>query len=107
MASAAERISVVETKVEGLTEKIDDLKTSVKEINTNMTEHNEQLQAQLKTMYDASCEQHAELAKKIGAIEQFKNKWIYLIVGGSIVGGWLISHIDLIIKIYENIRATS
>jgi len=58
MATQAERISVVETKVESLAEKVDDLKVSIGETREALTE-------KLDTMYSASCQQHAELAKKL------------------------------------------
>jgi hypothetical protein len=89
MPSAVERISVVETQVINLAEKIDDIKTDVK-VN------HEDIKLQLKTMYDASCTQHAELAKKLGEVEQFKNKWIYLVTGGSVVVAFVLSHLDSI-----------
>ena len=89
MPSMVERMSVVETQVVNLAEKIDDIKTDVK-VN------HEDIKLQLKTMYDASCTQHAELAKKLGEVEQFKNKWIYLVTGGSIVAAFVLSHLESI-----------
>ena len=89
MPSAVERISVVETQVINLAEKIDDIKSDVK-VN------HEDIKLQLKTMYDASCSQHAELAKKLSEVEKFKNKWIYLVTGGVVAVGFVISHLDSI-----------
>lgn len=92
MAAVQERVSILETKVDGINEKIDDVKSDVRE------NHNE-LKTQLKTMYDASCTQHAELAKKINDIEGFKNKWTYIIFGGLAVAGWVTGHFDAISKV--------
>ena len=89
MPSAVERISVVETQVINLAEKIDDIKSDVK-VN------HEDIKLQLKTMYDASCSQHAELAKKLSEVEKFKNKWFYLVTGGVVAVGFVISHLDSI-----------
>ena len=89
MPSAVERISVVEIQVINLAEKIDDIKSDVK-VN------HEDIKLQLKTMYDASCSQHAELAKKLSEVEKFKNKWIYLVTGGVVAVGFVISHLDSI-----------
>jgi len=89
MPSAVERISVVEIQVINLSEKIDDIKSDVK-VN------HEDIKLQLKTMYDASCSQHAELAKKLGEVEQFKNKWIYLATGGSVAVAFILSHLESI-----------
>jgi len=89
MPSAVERISVVEIQVINLSEKIDDIKSDVK-VN------HEDIKLQLKTMYDASCSQHAELAKKLSEVEKFKNKWIYLVTGGSVAVAYILSHLTAI-----------
>ena len=68
MATAAERLGIVETKVANLDEKIDHLQVDLKSGNQDIKE-------ELKKMYDASCTQHAELATKIKDLEGFKNKW--------------------------------
>jgi hypothetical protein len=89
MATVQERVGVLETKVDGLTEKIDDIKLDVKESHQDIKNH-------LKTMYDASCTQHAELATKIKDLEGFKMKWTYMALGGVAVLGWVSGHIDSI-----------
>ena len=89
MPSMVERMSVVETQVVNLAEKIDDIKSDVK-VN------HEDIKLQLKTMYDASCTQHAELAKKLSEVEKFKNKWIYLVTGGAVAVAFVLSHLDSI-----------
>lgn len=91
MPSMVERMSVVETQVVNLVEKIDDIKADVK-VN------HDDIKFQLKTMYDASCSQHAELAKKLSEVEKFKNKWLYLISGGLVTLAFLLSHLDSITK---------
>ena len=89
MATTAERIAIVETQVKNLDEKIDDLQVEVKSRHSDIKE-------QLKTMYDASCTQHEELAGKIKDLEGFRMKWTYLILGGVAVLGWVSGHIDAI-----------
>ena len=89
MATVAERVSVLETKVDNFGEKIDEVKLDVKEGHTDIKQ-------QLKTMYDASCTQHAELATKIKDLEGFKMKWSYMVLGGLAVLGWVSGHIDSI-----------
>lgn len=89
MATVQERLGIVETKVANLDEKISDVQGDIR--------HNhEDLKAQLKTMYDASCSQHAELAGKIKELEGFKMKWSYMIAGGVAVLGIVIGHLDKI-----------
>ena len=92
VATQVERISVVETKVESLAEKVDDLKVSINDTKIALTD-------KLDTMYSASCQQHAELAKKLDEVEKFKDKWIYVSMGGLAVLGWVTGHMDILSKI--------
>ena len=101
MATVGERVSVLETQVINIDEKIDDLKVDVKELDGKIVAHTEVLKTQLSTMYNASCEQHAELSKKIGAIEKFKNQWVWMIIGGAAVGGWMIGHMSIVESILK------
>ena len=95
MAAVQERVGILETKVDGLNEKIDDIKSDVK------TNHDD-IKEQLKTMYDASCTQHAELGKKLKELEGFKDKWTYVAFGGLAVAGWVTGHLDTISKFLGN-----
>lgn len=94
MATVTERVSVLETKIDNFDEKLDDLKTEVKESH-------EDIKTQLKTMYDASCTQHAELATKIKDLEGFKNKWVYTFLGGIAVLGWMSGNLDKILAVLK------
>ena len=90
MATTAERLGIVEVKVENLNDKLDHLNGDLKE------SHNE-IKERLNSMYDASCTQHAELATKIGDLEKFKNKGTTIIMVLLAFGagtGWL-GHLDL------------
>jgi uncharacterized coiled-coil protein SlyX len=101
MATSQERIGVLETKVEGLNEKIDDLKADVKEMHDCLDKTRDDLSAKLDKMYDASCEQHAALNNKIESIEKFKDKWTYMAWGGLAVVGFLAGHIDKIQTLFH------
>ena len=98
MASTVERIGIVETKVENLSEKLDDLKGDVKEMHDCLDKTRDDLKSQLETMYNASCEQHAELAKKIGNLEQIRQKMIWMVAGAVAFAGILSGHFDKIIS---------
>ena len=91
--TVAERVGIVETKVENLSEKIDDLKIDLKSMHEELANDKNELGQQLDKMYKASCEQHAELGKKLSELEKFKNKWTYLIIGGIAAGGFILGHL--------------
>lgn len=69
MASVAERVSVLETKVDNFNEKLDDVKGDI-------TANHESLIQTLKTMRDESTTQHNELAGKVKDLQTLKDKWI-------------------------------
>ena len=101
MATAVERIGIVETKVENLNEKLDDLKVDVKDMHDCLDKTRDMLADQLKCMSETSSTQHAEMAKKIAAMEKLKDKWTYATMGGVVVIGWLSAHTDQILAILK------
>lgn len=101
MPSAAERLGIVETKVENLAEKLDDIKVDVKDMHDCLDRTREDLSTKLEEMYQASCTQHAELAKKISAMEKLKDKWTYAAMGGVVVVGWASAHTDKILMLLK------
>jgi len=101
MASTAERLGIVETKVINLDEKLDDLKIDVKEMHDCLDNTRDLLAEKLKEMSEASNKQHAEMASKISAMEKLKDKWTYATMGGVVVIGWLSAHTDRILSILK------
>jgi flagellar capping protein FliD len=101
MATTTERLGIVETKVENLNEKLDDLKVDVKDLHDCLDKTRDIIETKLEIMYQASCTQHAEMAKKISTIERFKDKWMYTFAGGMIVLSWASAHADSIIAILK------
>jgi hypothetical protein len=90
MATTAERVSVLETKVDMFSDKLDEVKVDVKESHL-------EIKKQLETMYDASCTQHAELASKITDLEKFKHKgtmYIMILLAFGAGTGW-VGHLNL------------
>lgn len=81
MATVAERVSVLETKVENFNEKLDDVKQDI-------TANHATLLTQLQTMQEASTKQHGELAGKIKDLEGIKDKWMkYAMVALAFMAG--------------------
>jgi dsDNA-specific endonuclease/ATPase MutS2 len=101
MASAAERLGIVETKVENLDNKMDELKVDVKDMHDCLDKTRDDLKAKLDEMYGASCTQHSELAKKIADMEKLKDKWTYTVMGGIVVLSWATAHADKILAILK------
>jgi hypothetical protein len=92
MATTVERLGIVETKVENLDVKLDDIKTDVKEMHDCLDRTGESLHAALKEMTVNSSKAHDDLANKISDLEKFKTKWMYLIMGGVGVASWIGGH---------------
>ena len=101
MATTTERLGIVETKVENLNEKMDDLKVDVKDMHDCLDKTRDSVLAKLEDMYGASCEQHSQLASKITELEKFRQKWIYMTAGGVAVLGWVSGHMDLVAKMFS------
>ena len=88
-----ERVGIVETKVEHLNEKMDDLKVDVKDMHDCLDQTRDTVMTQLEKMtneYRTNAEkyyehanhlnevqtaQHNDLAGKISELEKVKNKW--------------------------------
>lgn len=96
MANTAERIGIVETKVQNLDEKLDDLKVDVKELHNCLDKTRNDLTDQLEKMYDASCSQHSQLAKEITTLKSQRDKWVWLGAGALAALGWASGHTELL-----------
>ena len=94
MATTAERLGIVETKVHNLDEKIDELKIDVKDVHDCLDRTRDTLTEQLEKMYNASCEQHSALAKEISALKSQRDKWVWTTAGALVVLAWLSAHGD-------------
>jgi hypothetical protein len=101
LATLPERVSVVETKVDNIEEKLVELKVDVKDMHDCLDRTGESLHASLKEMHEDSCQQHAELAGKISELEKFKTKWMYMIMGGVAVFGFVSGHLSAITNILK------
>ena len=100
MASAAERLGIVETKVVNLDNKLDELKVDVKEMHDCLDKTRDMLAEQLKCMAENSSKQHKELATKISDMEKLKDRWTFTVAGALVVVGWLSAHGTDIIKLF-------
>lgn len=97
MATTVERIGIVETKVENLNGKLDELKTDVKDMHDCLDKTRDSLIEKLELMYGASCEQHAQLAEKIGDLEKVRQKVVWMVAGAVAFAGILSGHFEKIL----------
>jgi uncharacterized coiled-coil DUF342 family protein len=116
-ATIEERVGVVETKVEFLGEKIDDLKQDVKSVHDAVDSISDDMDKKLDKMLDIynvnrdnyyeKLEENKEEAKKANTkvlekldnLEDFKNRWVYLITGAAIVIGFVMGHLSDIVRV--------
>lgn len=88
MATVAERVGVLETKVQHVDEKIDELKIGVKDMHDCLDRTRDTLTETLQTMRDEATKQHNELAGKVAAVEKSKDKlMLYGAIGAAFVAG--------------------
>jgi len=95
-SNTVERLSVVETKVENLDEKLDELKIDVKEMHDCLDRTRDELKHQLIQMQLQSTEQHVELGKEVGKLKTEKDRIVWTVAGGLIVLSWITAHMETI-----------
>ena len=101
MATTAERLGVVETKVHNLDEKLDELKVDVKDVHDCLDRTRDDLTEKLDKMYNASCDQHSALAQEISALKSQRDRWVWTVAGGLVVLSWVSTHFDSLGKIIK------
>ena len=75
LAALPERVAVVETKVDQIEEKLDELKVGVRDMHDCLDNTRDLLTTRLKEMSDDSNVQHEALSAKINDLERVKNKY--------------------------------
>jgi len=113
LAVLPERVSVLETQVGNISEKLADLKIDVKEMHDCLDRTGEKLDAKLCEMQDEyrvnsqkffehsdklhaeDVATHSKLADRIGELEKIKTKWqqyVMLLLAFAAGTGWLSGH---------------
>lgn len=88
MATVAERVGVLETKVQHVDEKIDDIKVDIKDMHDCLDNTRDSLVNTLTTMRTEATSQHNELAAKIVEMEKAKDKFmLYGAIGAAFIAG--------------------
>ena len=114
----AERIAKVEAQVEAIKEDVNELKNDVKEIHSRITTGNREIiekidsmegkiEERMKASAAASVKQHQDIEdnlkqdiQKITDRVDVLERWRWMIVGGAIVVGYLVGHLELFGKIF-------
>jgi SMC interacting uncharacterized protein involved in chromosome segregation len=88
MATVAERVGILETKITHVDEKIDDIKGDIKSMHDCLDNTRDSLVSTLSSMRSESTTQHNELATKIAEMERAKDKlMLYGAIGIAFIAG--------------------
>lgn len=114
-----ERIAKLETQVEAIKDDVNELKGDVKEIHSRITTGNREIvekidamdnkiENRLRESAENSTKQHAQIEQNLRAdINKVTNRvdvlerWRFMIVGGAIALGYLISHLEIFSKLLK------
>jgi predicted nucleic acid-binding Zn-ribbon protein len=103
-----ERIAKMEAQVEGIKEDVAAVKQDIKELHSRVTtttrEITDHIDRKIDDLARSDEEQHVAMSKKIDAIKDrvdLLERWKWMIVGGAIAVGYLISHINLLDKFFK------
>ena len=94
MIASNERLVVVETKVEILDEKVEELKKTVKD-------NHEKIKGHLMDMSEKNNAHHIELSNKIGNLENLKNRLTWMITGAIVLFGILGGQFEKVVAYFK------
>ncbi len=101
----SERIAKLEAQVEGIKEDVADVKSDIKELHSRITAGNREIMDKLDEKIDALAksdkEQHESLKNAMDKVKErvdVLERWRWMIVGGAIVIGYLMGHLDFFAK---------
>ena len=78
-------IAVLQVQYSHLNEKVEDIKTGLKDLTTHIDDHMESTHNLIKEFQDENKRQHDEVNKKVNALE----KWRWMLMGAGILAGAL------------------
>ena len=103
-----ERIAKLEAQVESIKEDVADVKQDIKELHSRITTGNREIMDKLDEKIDALAksdrEQHESLKNSMETVKErvdILERWRWMIVGGAIVIGYLIGHLELFSKLFK------
>jgi len=100
-----ERIAKLEAQVEGIKDDVAAVKQDIKELHSRITTGNREITDHIDRKIDdlarSDEDQHMAMGKKIDGMKDridMLERWKWMIVGGAIVLGYLMGHLDFFAK---------
>jgi predicted nucleic acid-binding Zn-ribbon protein len=100
-----ERIAKLEAQVEGIKEDVAAVKQDIKDLHSRITTGNREITDHIDRKIDDLAkndeDQHTTMGKKIDGLASridLLERWKWMIVGGAIVVGYLMGHLDFFAK---------
>ncbi len=97
----SERLAKVEAQVESLKEDVSEVKSDIKELHSRITTGNREIMEKIDQKIDALAksdkDQHEALKSTMDQVKtrvDVLERWRWMIVGGAIVLGYLIGHLE-------------
>lgn len=78
-------VAVLQVQYSHLNEKVEDIKTGLKDLATHIDDHMESTHNLIKEFQDENKRQHEETNKKVAALE----KWRWMLMGAGVLAGAL------------------
>ena len=101
------KVAKLETEVEVIKDDLGEIKAEVKVVHGRITEGNEKVMEKLSEMSKDSDTQHNAIVERMNVMDKRINgritvleQWRWLVVGGAVVAGWMLSHSGLLEKFF-------
>lgn len=78
-------VAVLQVQYSHLNEKVDDLKTGLKDLTTHIDNHMDETNRLIKEFQEENKKQHDEVNEKVAALE----KWRWMLMGAGVLAGAL------------------
>jgi putative NADH-flavin reductase len=103
-----ERVAKLETQVEAIKEDVTEVKRDIKDLHSRITTGNREIMDKFDEKIDALAqadkEQHTTLKSSMDKVRErvdVLERWRWMIVGGAIVLGYALGHIDVLTRIIK------
>ena len=103
-----ERIAKLEAQVEGIKEDVAAVKQDIKDLHSRITTGNREITDHIDKKIDDLAkndeDQHTTMGVKIDSLAgriDLLERWKWMIIGGAIVVGYLIGHLDFFAKLLK------